>query len=104
MNLDRVPLSARPFVARLAEFPPVEQIVLFGSRAVGDNDSRADIDLAVSAPSLDRWQFARLRVQAFEARTLHWISLVHLEETPGPLRERIYRQGKVLYERKATAR
>lgn len=78
--------------------PCVERIVLFGSRAVGDNSPRADIDLAISAPTLTRWQFAELRVDAFETLTLYWISLVHLEQTPDTLCERIEKQGKTLYE------
>ena len=101
MNLDNIPTSAQPFIQRLATSPQVERIVLFGSRAVGDNEPRADIDLAVSAPSLSRWEFAELRVDAFETPTLYWISLVHLEQTPDTL-ERIDEQGKVLYEHKKT--
>ena len=98
-----IPASARGFVQRLSSLPQVERIILFGSRAVGENDPRADIDLAVSAPRLNRWQFARLRVEAFDSRTLYWISLVHLEQTPDELRERIDHQGVVLYERQKTA-
>jgi len=103
MKLDRIPESARGFVRRLSSLPDIDRIILFGSRAVGDNDPRADVDLAVSAPTFDRWQFARLRVEAFETRTLYWISLVHLEQTPDILRERIDEQGVLLYERKETA-
>ena len=100
MDLENIPTSAQPFIKRLAALPQVERLVLFGSRAVGDNEPRADIDLAISAPSLSRWQFAELRVEAFEFRTLYWISLVHVEQTPDTLLERINQQGRVLYEHK----
>jgi predicted nucleotidyltransferase len=79
--------------------PEIERLILFGSRAAGDADPRADVDLALSAPRLTRPQFARLRVDAYEAPTLYWISLVHLEATPERLRERIEIQGIVIYER-----
>lgn len=102
IDLDRIPTSAQSFIRHLSSLPQIEQIILFGSRAVGDNDPRADIDLAVSAPNLSRWQFAKLRIEAFEARTLYWISLVHLEQTPNILRKRINQQGVVLYGRKKT--
>ena len=103
MTLTNIPRSARDLIRWLSSLPEIERIILFGSRAVGDNDPRADIDLALSAPSLNRWQFARLRVRAFECRSLYWISLVHLEETPDTLRERIHQQGVILYEQaKAT--
>ena len=98
IDLDNIPRSAQTFIRRLAYSPEVERIILFGSRAVGDNEARADIDLAVSAPSMNRWKFAKLRVDAFETPTLYWISLVHLEQTPDTLLERIEQQGKVLYE------
>jgi predicted nucleotidyltransferase len=101
--LDNIPKSAHRFIRKLASLPQVERLILFGSRAVGDNDPRADIDLAVSAPALSRWQFAHLRVSAFEAPTLYWISLVHLQQMPETLLERINQQGKVIYEPQETS-
>jgi hypothetical protein len=98
MDLNNIPLAARSFIERLAALPQVERIVLFGSRAVGDNEPRADIDLAISAPGLTRGQFAELRVKAFESPCLYWLSLVHWERTPDTLKERISQQGRVLYE------
>jgi len=81
-NIQNLPSSVVCFLRVLASVPSVNRIVLFGSRAIGDNDSGADVDVAVSAPTLTRMQFSRLRVAAYEARTLYWISLVHFEETP----------------------
>lgn len=99
-----IPASAQAFIRRLTQDPRIVRLVLFGSRAVGDHDSRADIDLALSAPELTRREFVRLRREAFEARSLYWISLVHLEQTPHDLRVRIAEQGVTLYERKEAER
>jgi len=38
------------FFARLTELPYIKEIWLFGSRARGDNQDKADIDLAVFCP------------------------------------------------------
>ena len=99
-----LPKSVLNFIEWLENLPDVQQMILFGSRAVGDNDERADVDLAISAHSLDRKKFARLRVEAYETRTLYWISLMHLEQTPNVLRKRIIEQGVVIYERKKAKR
>ena len=104
IDLSPIPASVQSFVTHLTDFPCVERIVLFGSRAVGDHNPRADVDIGISAPSLSRLQFARFRIAAFEARTLLWISLVHIEQTPRLLRERINQQGVTLYERKKATR
>lgn len=98
-----IPPSVYSFISQLVETLCVERILLFGSRAAGDNEERADVDLAISAPTLSRIEFSTLRIAAFEARSLYWISLVHLEKTAELLRERIINQGVLIYERKKTA-
>lgn len=97
---NNLPQSVINFIFRLLKTPSVGRIILFGSRAVGDNEERADVDLAISAPMLTRIEFSVLRIAAFEAKSLYWISLVHMETTPIRLRERIINQGVMLYERK----
>ncbi len=98
-NTKNIPESVIRFLRALVVSPLIKRIILFGSRAVGDNDSRADVDIAISAPTFGRMQFARLRVAAYEAQTLYWVSLIHLEETPETLRKRIEQQGVTIHER-----
>jgi uncharacterized protein len=93
------PMSVQRVLSDLVSSKPIDALVLFGSRAMGDNDIRSDFDIAVSAPSLQRREFSMIRVEVAEAPTLYWISLVHLELTPLRLRERILRQGVLIYER-----
>jgi uncharacterized protein len=99
-----LPQSVVQFLTAIAADPRIERIAIFGSRAVGDNDERADCDVALYAPELTRAQFARLRVNASESRSLYWISLVHFEHTPELLQERIVNQGITIYERTQTSR
>jgi predicted nucleotidyltransferase len=99
LNIQNLPLSVIPFLEHLASIPLVETVLLFGSRAVGDHGARADVDLAISAPDMDKTQFSRLRDEAYAAPTLYWVTLVHLQRTPPSLRRRIFQQGVVLYER-----
>jgi predicted nucleotidyltransferase len=98
-NAHNVPRSVIPFLSELTLEPKVDQIVLFGSRAVGDHDARADVDVAVVGP-LTRLEFSALRLRSHYARTLYWISVVHYQQMPVALGKRVREQGVVLYERK----
>ena len=94
-----IPPSVSAFLGVLVETSSIQRLVLFGSRAVGDHEQTADIDLAVFASSLSRSEFAGLRVAAYEARSLYQISLIHFEQTPESLQNRILEQGICLYDR-----
>jgi predicted nucleotidyltransferase len=83
----------------IAGVPQVERLILFGSRALGDHDERSDLDVAVSAPDLDRAGLAALRDKLNRFRTLYKISLTPIESMPPRLRDRVLAQGVVLYER-----
>lgn len=45
------------------EYPSVQSIFLFGSRAHGDNNDFSDIDLAVKAPKLSKMEWLLLAEQ-----------------------------------------
>ncbi len=95
-----IPKCVQAFLNRLVEEYPIEELLVFGSRAVGDHEPRSDFDIGVRAASIERCHFSRLRVEAAEARTMFWISLVHLDSTPDKLKQRIQEQGVRVYERK----
>ncbi|MGF1477219.1 MAG: nucleotidyltransferase family protein [Geminicoccaceae bacterium] len=88
-----------PWLAeRLGAFPEVRRVILFGSRARGDNDERADIDIAVEADA-ERlgvwWELVD------EAPTLLAVDLIIMTDVPPAMRETIEREGILLYERKS---
>ena len=86
-------------IDRISQFESVERIVLFGSRARGDNQVRSDIDLAIQAPSMDSRQWYDMMEVVEEAPTLLMIDLIRLDEAKGKFLERIEQHGVTLYER-----
>jgi len=83
---------------QLSQFKAVEQIILFGSRAREDNDLRSDIDLAVLCPKADHVEWLKLVNLVEEAKTLYFIDFIRLDEASQAFREKILKEGKMLYE------
>lgn len=94
-----LPEAVRRLVASLAADPTVRRVILFGSRARGDAQPRADVDLAVEAPGASARDWLRLADMAEDADTLLSIDLVRLDEAPEELRSRILAEGRTLHER-----
>ena len=85
---------------RLAAHPAIERVWLFGSRARGDQFPRSDIDLAIEAPGMGRYDWLKIALDfEDEAPTLLSIDLIRLEEAPEHLRQDIREEGMLLYER-----
>lgn len=74
----------------------VEKVILFGSRARGDNKERSDIDLAVEGGNT-----ALFAVEAEEEiQTLLMFDIVDLGGfVQDELRQSIEREGKIIYEK-----
>ena len=96
-------LGMHPAIAVMVEqirrLPPVERIILFGSRARGDHDDRSDIDLGIVCPGASLEEWAAIWNIADEAPTLLNVDLVRLDEVDDALRGAIEREGAVLYAR-----
>ncbi len=83
----------------ISTFPSVERIILYGSRARGDNDPFSDIDLAVVGVSNDReWIDVSQKADVENSGSLLKIDLVQFEKADKSLQKSIIREGKVLYE------
>lgn len=95
-----IPNVLETLVTSLAAFEEVKSVILFGSRAYGDADPRSDVDLAISAPRMNLRRWLNMKQLAEEAPTLLSITLVRLEDSPSELRERVLKEGIVLYEQK----
>jgi len=83
---------------RVASFPEVAFIVIFGSRAVGDANATSDVDLTVSAPAITEKRWLEVRKLVEEAPTLLWVTLIRFEHSPQELQRRNLREGVVIYE------
>jgi len=93
--------ALKQLVSILAAIPLVERVVLFGSRARGSADERADIDLAVSAPEAGIVEWMDIEERVDEADTLLPIDLVWWEQASTRMKEWVKQEGVVLYERTA---
>ena len=83
-------------IIRIAKKNGIEKVILFGSRARGDNKERSDIDLAVSGGNVLDFSYD---VEE-NARTLLMFDVVTLgRNISQELRDEIERDGVVLYEK-----
>ena len=94
MNL---PEKVKDKIIELAKKHGVKKVILFGSRARGDNWERSDIDLAISGG--DRVRFTLDVDESDIVPTLLMFDVVDLDESCNEdLLESIKRDGVVLYE------
>lgn len=76
-------------------------VILFGSRARGDQGERSDYDIAFDAPQANAAIWAEFVLSAREqSPTLHSLDLVWLQECSAALKNEITREGVVVYEEK----
>lgn len=84
-------------LAHLGKEYQAEKIVLFGSRARGDNRDRSDIDIAVYG--LDKNKRVRFSESVDEIPTLLKFDIVFVDDKTDPvLQKNIEKDGVVLYE------
>lgn len=91
-NLDK---RVEADIIRIAKKNAIKKVILFGSRARGDNFERSDIDLAVSGGNPLDFQYDLEE----EAWTLLMFDVVNLNrEVSEELQAEIRRDGVILYE------
>ena len=83
-------------IIALAKAYGVDKVILFGSRARGDNRERSDIDLAISGGNYVEFALAVDEV----VPTLLMFDFVVMDESlSAELREAVERDGVLLYEK-----
>lgn len=76
----------------------VNKIILFGSRAIGDNLDKSDIDLAFVAPGMTNMEWAAFTFDIEDKLdTLLFLDIVKFDGASPQLKNEIIRNGKVLY-------
>lgn len=91
-----LPEKIHKSIQQLAQEHGIHKVILFGSRARGDNRERSDIDLAVQGGDILHFT---LDVED-KVPTLLFFDVVNLDEYVQPeLLESIQKEGKVLYEK-----
>jgi uncharacterized protein len=90
------------FFRHLKALPFVETIWVFGSRARGDNQDRADIDIAVSCPQATQSEWLQLMDIIENADTLLKIDCVRIDELDdsSDVRKAILKEGIKIYEKR----
>lgn len=77
-----------------------QRIILFGSRARGDAETRSDYDIAIEAPEIDDNIWNQFVLDAENSiNTLLKVDLIRLDTAGAELRKRIMAEGKLIYER-----
>jgi predicted nucleotidyltransferase len=85
----------------LAEFPNVEQVILFGSRAKGTQKPGSDIDLAFTGAGLNWRVLVKIEDSLDDLLLPYRFSLiVYNEKTDPELAAHIRRVGVTLFERR----
>lgn len=89
------------FIDKLKSLQFIEEIWLFGSRARGDNQPRADIDIAVICPKATDDDWLKVLNIIEEADTLLKIDCVRFEKEriSHELYENILKDRKVIYDK-----
>lgn len=91
-----LPARVEADIIKLAQKNGVEKVILFGSRARGDNRERSDIDLAARGGNILDFYYDLEE----EAWTLLFFDVVDLgEHVSAELKSEIQRDGVLLYEK-----
>ena len=97
--------EVRLIVDAARQFPDIEKVILFGSRAMGNSKKASDVDLAISGKEVQAETALRLRMVLNEELPLPYFFDVVRYETIGnaKLKQHIDEHGIVLYSRNALA-
>lgn len=88
------------FLDTLLNDETINQIIVFGSRALGDYDVYSDLDLAIDAPLMTKFKWLKLKEYVtYDLNVWINISLVNYALNPIKLKQRINETGVVIYER-----
>lgn len=99
-NISPLSESVISFITTLARLENVNKIIVFGSRAFGDYENYSDLDLAIDAPEMTRFEWLKIKAYAiYDLNAFIKVSLVHYSTNPDKLKIRINQTGKIIYER-----
>lgn len=87
------------YVRVLSAHPAVDRLILFGSRAIGDNWPRSDVDMAVVVNADGDGLWHEIQETAQKAWTLISIDLVRYDQAAGAFKDAIDNHGRVVFDR-----
>ncbi|MBU0683045.1 MAG: nucleotidyltransferase domain-containing protein [Candidatus Omnitrophota bacterium] len=83
----------------LAEVLSPSRIILFGSRAKGNNEQHADFDFAVDIPRPDISMERKIKDEVEKASGLYKVDIIYLDDVDEDFKNIVLGTGKVIYER-----
>lgn len=92
----RIPLRVYRDIVRFAKEAEIKRIVLFGSRARGDNTERSDVDLAVYGGNFDRF-YDNIQTKTWSLLSFDLIDMDR--QVSEELKNEINRDGIIIYEK-----
>ncbi len=94
-------ITSYSFYQNLTKLSFIKEIWLFGSRARGDNQERADIDIAIYCPNAKPDDWSKILDIVNNADTLLKIDCLRLDvlKDDAPIKVAILTQGIKLYDR-----
>jgi uncharacterized protein len=100
--IDYTAIKNFKFFKKLTDLPFVNTIILYGSRARGDQQERSDIDLAIDCPYAQEMDWVAILDIIEEADTLLKIDCVRFDKLSdnNPLKQAIQRDGIYLYKKR----
>lgn len=93
--------SQMSFIQEITKLPFAEKVILYGSRARGDNQERSDIDIAVDAPHASAHDWRTIMDIVENRTTLLGVDCVRYDHLSphNPLKLAIDREGINLFVR-----
>lgn len=83
------------------QFPQIEQVKLYGSRAKGNFTARSDIDLAIFGQNINRHTLAAIALTLDDSNIPNMVDIHLYSDIKNPLlRDHIDRVGISLYQKK----
>lgn len=88
----------KSIITTITQTPNIEKIILFGSRARGDEEARSDFDIAIFCPKISERQWLDLCERVENIDTLLKIDLIRLDTASQILQDKIAMEGVIVYE------
>ncbi len=90
--------TLKQIIDTFAKTPQVEEVILYGSRAMGNYQPGSDIDLALKGKNLDMAEMLKISIALDELDLPYHIDLLLFEKIKNQeLIDHICRVGKILY-------